>query len=290
MAPKLKSTAAPRRALAPTPTGIRKFLTPRTGIVAAALVGVSATAAIVPSLTLSAAAANQDASATSVAATAPGTLDAFSSRENSVSRDQARPELDPETAAEVRAEALAAADEQITASQQEAAIASRSSSLAEDGKAISSESKRIREVEARKFYWPTSGGVSSWWGPRFHPILHYTRMHSGLDIGGACNQPIWAAQDGVVVSTSSGSASGNMIRIDHGVRDGKRIETAYLHMNSFAVSTGQKVSRGQVIGKVGSTGLSTACHLHFVAYADGNNVDPVPFLRPGETSASNKRR
>ncbi len=288
MANRLKN-AAPRRALAPAPTGIRRFLTPRVGIVAAALVGVSATAAIIPSLTLTAEAAHSGAPGTELVAEA-GTLDAFAARENSVSRDQARPELDPAEAAEARAETMAATDEQITASAQEAALASRDSSLDKDGQAIKSEAKRIRAVEARKFYWPTAGGVSSWWGPRFHPILHYTRMHSGLDIGGACNQPIWAAQDGVISSTSSGGASGNMIRIDHGVRDGKRIETAYLHMNSFAVSEGQKVSRGQVIGKVGSTGLSTACHLHFVTYADGTNVDPVPFLKPGETSAANKRR
>lgn len=288
MASRLKSTQAPRRAADPLPT--RKFLTPRTTLAAAVLVGISATAAAIPSLTLSATAANHDVAVESAAPAVPGTLDAFSTRATSVSRDEARPEIDPEDSAKARSQNLTENGEQITASQQEAALASRNSSFADQGEAIKTQEKRIKLERDRKFYWPTAGGVSSWWGPRLHPILRYTRLHGGLDIGGACGQPIWAAHSGIVTHVGSSSSSGNNVRISHGKRDGKHLESSYLHMSSFSVKQGQRVTKGQVIGAVGSTGLSTACHLHFTVYVDGNNVDPVPFLRPGETSASNRRR
>ncbi len=288
MATRQKNTAAPRRAADPSPT--RKFLTPKTALAAAALVGISATAAIIPNLTLSAVAANNETTVTTPGPAVPGTLDAFSAREQSVSRDTTRPEIDPADTAKARSENLVETSEQITTSQQEAALASRNSSFNNQGKAIKAEEKRIKMERDRTFFWPTAGGVSSWWGPRLHPILRYTRLHGGLDIGGACGQPIWAAHSGTVTSVASSSASGNNVRIDHGMRDGKRLESSYLHMDTFAVKQGQKVTKGQVIGTVGNTGLSTACHLHFTTYIDGNNVDPVPFLKPGETSKSNRTR
>ncbi len=288
MARRQKNTAAPRRAA--DPSSNHRFLTPKTALAAAALIGISATAAIIPNLTLSAVAANHETTVAVPDSAVPGTLDAFSAREQSTSRDTTRPEIDPEDTAKERSQNLAETSEQITASQQEAALVSRNSNFASQGKAIKAEEKRIKLERDRTFFWPTAGGVSSWWGPRFHPILHYTRLHGGLDIGGACGQPIWAAHSGTVTSAASSSSSGNNIRIDHGIWDGKHIESSYLHMSTFAVKPGQKVTKGQVIGTVGNTGLSTACHLHFTTYVNGNNVDPVPFLKPGQTSASNKRR
>lgn len=130
------------------------------------------------------------------------------------------------------------------------------------------------------FFWPTQGSISSAWGMRLHPILGYTRLHGGVDIGGKAGAPIYAVQDGTVTKAATGynSGSGNNIRIDHGSVGGKQLETAYLHMTSLKVSVGQRVKRGQVIGTVGSTGLSTAPHLHFSLYIKGVNSNPAPYL------------
>lgn len=131
-----------------------------------------------------------------------------------------------------------------------------------------------------KLQWPTAGSIGSRWGMRKHPILGYTRMHGGVDIGGRVGQPIYAAEDGVVTKAAHGhnSGSGNNVRIDHGKLSGKSVETAYLHMSKISVKAGQKVRRGQVIGTVGNTGLSTSPHLHFSVYLNGANSNPAPWL------------
>lgn len=212
------------------------------------------------------------------AAPSPGSVAAFAARGTSTDRDAVRESLSESSvqeAAGARSEALSAQGEQVVTTQQEAAVATRASGLDATSTQIKAESDRLLSFT---FFKPTDGGITSEWGMRYHPILHYTRMHAGLDMGGACGQPIWAARDGVVTQTSSGSQSGNEIRIDHGSDSGSHVETAYLHMQSFAVKAGDKVKRGQVIGWVGSTGLSTACHLHFAVYDNGENVNPRPFL------------
>ncbi len=125
--------------------------------------------------------------------------------------------------------------------------------------------------------WPTAGGVSSSFGMRYHPILHYWRLHAGADIGGACGQPIYAAEAGTIVEARVTSGSGLRIVLDNGVMRGVALATTYNHLSKFAVTSGS-VKRGQVIGYVGSTGLSTACHLHFETYENGVPVDPMRWL------------
>jgi murein DD-endopeptidase MepM/ murein hydrolase activator NlpD len=122
--------------------------------------------------------------------------------------------------------------------------------------------------------WPTSGGIASGFGPRLHPILGYYRQHSGLDIGGAQGQAIWAATDGVVSLAGWNGGYGNTVILGHG----EGTATLYAHMSAFAVSPGQYVSAGQVIGYVGSTGLSTGPHLHFEVRINGTPVNPRPYL------------
>lgn len=131
-----------------------------------------------------------------------------------------------------------------------------------------------------KLQWPTAGKIGSKWGMRKHPILGYTRLHGGVDISGPVGQPIYAAEDGVVTKAAYGhnSGSGNNVRIDHGTLSGKSVETAYLHMSKISVKVGQKVRRGQVIGTLGNTGLSTGPHLHFSVYLNGANSNPAPWL------------
>jgi murein DD-endopeptidase MepM/ murein hydrolase activator NlpD len=125
-----------------------------------------------------------------------------------------------------------------------------------------------------EFAWPTSGPIVSGFGWRTHPVYGTARFHAGVDIDGACGQPIYAAEDGTVVSAGYNGGYGNATVIDHG--DG--LATLYGHQTSIAVSSGQAVSRGQTVGYVGTTGLSTGCHLHFEVRVNGTPVDPVPYL------------
>ena len=132
----------------------------------------------------------------------------------------------------------------------------------------------IRSAEG--YTWPTAGGIGSYFGYRTHPILGYSRLHGGLDIGGRMGQPIWAAKEGVVIMARVNGGYGNTIIIDHG----NGYATLYGHQSSFMVSEGDYVETGQHIGNVGSTGLSTGPHLHFEIRVDGTVTDPLPFLPP----------
>jgi murein DD-endopeptidase MepM/ murein hydrolase activator NlpD len=122
--------------------------------------------------------------------------------------------------------------------------------------------------------WPTDGPIVSGFGYRTHPVYGTTRFHSGVDIDGACGQPIYAAEDGRVLAAGYNGGYGNATIVDHG----NGLSTLYAHQSSFQVSSGQGVGRGQQIGLVGTTGLSTGCHLHFEVRVNGEPVDPVPYL------------
>jgi murein DD-endopeptidase MepM/ murein hydrolase activator NlpD len=124
---------------------------------------------------------------------------------------------------------------------------------------------------------PVNAPVTSEFGLRFHPILHYWRLHAGRDYGGACGTPVYAAANGTIISAGTAGGYGNQIAIDHGVKRGVLLSTTYNHLQSFA-RTGGSVSRGQVIGYVGTTGTSTGCHLHFETYENGTAVDPRGWL------------
>ena len=109
-------------------------------------------------------------------------------------------------------------------------------------------------------------------GPRVHPITGEYKNHGGTDIAASYGSAIYAADSGRVVSSSDGwnGGWGNYVMIDHG----NGMQTLYAHMSSRAVSVGQTVSRGQTIGYVGSTGMSTGPHLHFEMYVNGSRIDP----------------
>lgn len=118
---------------------------------------------------------------------------------------------------------------------------------------------------------PVSGRITSLYGQRFHPILGYARMHAGVDFGAPWGSPIVAAADGVVSYAGYHGGHGNYVRIEHGGALG----TGYAHMSRIAVSPGMRVRSGEVIGYVGSTGLSTGPHLHYEVYQGGRTVDPL---------------
>ena len=118
---------------------------------------------------------------------------------------------------------------------------------------------------------PLNGPVTSPYGRRRHPILGFTRMHAGMDIRARYGTPIHAVTDGVVVFAGRHGGHGNYVRLNHG----GGMATGYAHMSRFAVSAGSTVRRGQVIGYVGSTGLSTGPHLHYEMYRNGQTVNPA---------------
>lgn len=190
-----------------------------------------------------------------------------------------------------RTQAIEATGEQVEAQRYSDAAAKRNSLLEKSAASVEDEAERLRNLAI--FLWPTEGGVGSPWGQRLHPILHYYRLHGGADIGGRCGQPIYAAQSGTVTKAASGGyngGSGNNIRIDHGDINGIHVETAYLHMSKIVVSDGQKVNKGDLLGNVGNTGLSTSCHLHLSLYKDGVNSDPLEYVKKPAKQAENEAK
>ncbi len=121
---------------------------------------------------------------------------------------------------------------------------------------------------------PVSGTVSSPYGMRVHPITGVRKLHDGTDFAAPCGTPVRAAAAGVVTATPSDRAYGRRIVIDH--RGG--IDTGYAHLSSRVVGTGARVRVGQVIGRVGATGLATGCHLHFMVLRGAHTVNPAQLM------------
>ncbi|WP_237452075.1 M23 family metallopeptidase [Qipengyuania algicida] len=117
---------------------------------------------------------------------------------------------------------------------------------------------------------PVPGRETSGFGMRRHPILGYVRMHAGEDFAASYGTPIRAVTDGRVVSAGRAGGCGNAVKLNHG----GGLQTRYCHMSRMAVSAGQAVKRGQVIGYVGATGLATGPHLHYEVYRNGRPVNP----------------
>ena len=118
---------------------------------------------------------------------------------------------------------------------------------------------------------PVAGRITSGFGMRFHPILHYERFHAGLDFGAAYGSPIVAAANGQVIAAGWAGGYGREVQIAHG----GGVVTLYGHMSGIVAQPGEMVRQGQVIGYVGSTGLSTGPHLHFEVKVDGRAVNPL---------------
>lgn len=123
---------------------------------------------------------------------------------------------------------------------------------------------------------------TSGFGMRLHPILGYSRLHQGTDFGAAWGSPIMAAAAGKVTFAGWHGGHGNYMQVLH--RPG--LMTAYGHMSRFAVKPGTQVAQGQVIGYVGSTGLSTGPHLHYEVWVDNKPVDPTNIKFTGGTTLS----
>lgn len=135
---------------------------------------------------------------------------------------------------------------------------------------------------------PVAGRITSSFGYRMHPLLGYLKMHKGLDIGAPYGAPIYAALDGVVQGAGRSGGYGNFVKLVHG----GGLASGYGHMSRIAVSRGQQVRQGQVIGYVGSTGMSTGPHLHWEVWRNGQTINPrsISFASVAALSGESLRR
>ena len=132
-----------------------------------------------------------------------------------------------------------------------------------------------------------TAAFTSGYGVRSDPFRGAAAMHAGIDLAGPMGTPIYATADGVVSTAEYNSGGyGKLVKINHG----RGIETRYGHLSSMAVAPGQRVTRGQVIGRMGSTGRSTGSHLHYEVRIDGRAVNPVPFMQSNEALAALQRQ
>lgn len=136
--------------------------------------------------------------------------------------------------------------------------------------------KRQKLLKVTPTIWPTdSRKLTSVFGIRKDPFTRRATFHAGLDISGNTGDPIYAAADGVVVSADRSSSHGNNIWISHS----NGIRTHYSHLSKLLTQAGVKVSKGDIIGELGSTGRSTGPHLHYEVSKNGTNIDPRPYLK-----------
>ena len=121
-----------------------------------------------------------------------------------------------------------------------------------------------------------TAAFTSGYGVRSDPFAGRAAMHAGIDLAGALGTPIYATADGMIADAGWNSGGyGNLIKIDHG----RGIETRYGHLSGILVKAGQRVQRGQMIARMGSTGRSTGSHLHYEVRIDGRAVNPIPFMK-----------
>lgn len=128
-----------------------------------------------------------------------------------------------------------------------------------------------------KLAWPvpSSNKITSYFGYRIHPIYHVNKLHAGIDIGGAAwGAPFVAAEDGIVIKAEYYGGYGNCVIIDHG----GGITTLYGHGSAIYVTKGQRVTRGQNVLAIGSSGTSTGKHAHFEVRVNGTPVNPLPYI------------
>lgn len=150
----------------------------------------------------------------------------------------------------------------------------QSKSFDEVYKMASTKKERLNHVPAIMPLRKNSCSIISGFGTRYHPILHYRRMHTGVDLSAKTGTPIYATGDGTIqVAGRSNDLSGYGIAVL--IYHGYGYQTLYGHMSDVKVRPGQKVKRGELLGHVGSTGLASGPHCHYEVWLNGNKVNPI---------------
>lgn len=153
--------------------------------------------------------------------------------------------------------------------------------LEESSKALEALIRRLQQTTqgpglSGNLYWPTTNRlITSTFGYRIHPLWGIRMFHSGIDISGSYGDPIYAVDSGRVIYSGWQSGYGKVIIIDHG----NGMSTLYAHCSQLLVGEGEQVKKGQLIGRVGSTGWSTGPHLHFEIRKNGTPVNPISMVK-----------
>ena len=142
---------------------------------------------------------------------------------------------------------------------------------------------RHNAARATPAIWPAQGRITSSFGYRVHPLRLSTEYHSGIDIANEAGTPIYAAADGVVRHSAWAHGYGMCAVVDHGFG----YSTLYGHMSEIIAKEGTAVKRGQIIGRMGSTGTSTGNHVHYEVWTGGLPRDPMKFLQVGGKNTGN---
>lgn len=158
----------------------------------------------------------------------------------------------------------------------EAAEQAEEALIRENARALSYSANPVKYTGG-KFSWPVPGSqrVTSYYGYRIHPVYKTRKFHTGIDIGAGYGLDIVAGGDGTVTLATTNGGYGKCIIINHG----SGLSTLYGHCSTLLVSQGDKVKKGQIIAKVGSTGVSTGPHLHFEVRVNGSTTDPLQYVK-----------
>jgi len=155
------------------------------------------------------------------------------------------------------------------------AMADRAGHLAETLDAVEAKlNERVRWISSTPAISPVKGIFTSGFGVRADPVTHGRGVHQGVDIAAAPGQPVRASADGVVVEAGELGGLGQAVFLAHGFG----VTTRYGHMSRIDVRPGQRVKRGDVVGRVGNTGRSTGYHLHYEVRVDGDPVNPLGYI------------
>lgn len=201
------------------------------------------------------------------------------------------------TAAEAAAEAVAAQKkvDSIVAKREAALVVAKKyrNAVLKRYKALKAEQERLRRlaegiddgdvVGGSDLLWPVTGArISGYTGWRIHPVYGYKSCHTGIDLAASSGTPIRSSEDGVVASVGFGGPYGRYTLISHG----NGLTTFYAHQSAQLVKKGDKVKRGETIGRVGSTGWSTGPHLHFEVRVNGVPYNPMGWFGGAKTKVS----
>ena len=147
--------------------------------------------------------------------------------------------------------------------------------IPEKSETLLSVGEYVERSFAKPSIWPCRGRLASGFGMRPIPYSSGYQFHTGVDIIGAHGTQIWASADGKVTFTGYRGSYGNIVIIDHGYS----YETYYAHLSDFAVSVGDVVERGQVVGYMGASGRTTGTHLHYEVHYKGSPVNPYNYMK-----------
>lgn len=137
--------------------------------------------------------------------------------------------------------------------------------------------ERVRWISSTPTIAPVKGIVTSGFGSRSDPMTHGPGLHQGVDIAAAPGQPVHASADGIVVLAGREGGYGETVLLAHGFG----LSTRYGHLSEIDVKPGQRIRRGDTVGRVGSTGRSTGYHLHYEVRLDGAPVNPLAYILDG---------